>query len=915
MLRVMKTHTSMFLLPLFPAVLLAQTPASFHWVAETENWDASSAWSVSANADHTIPGVAGDKTYFGPNATVTLTQDVTVGTLSTTNQTSLLSDGTVRTLTLDSGVEGTPATVTFWVWAWNQPNDSYFGSGFTDNNLVLSLASPLNLNGYGNGSGSSRLRIASKLSGGSAAAPCDITYKWIGSWGSGSVFLCNPANDFRGDIHIQGTSTRDGDLVTIFAGLESVIFDDGLLGDPANEIYLEAKSEALAGNIVLDLSRASSSTPLNRIVHGTGTVKGLNQYVTWNQEGSVYLGPSCVIDPGLSTSEVGFIDLVGAYVRMQEGTTFRMTLGDGVNDKVRFSSSTGDVKFTGAIEFDTADGVSDIPGGTSFDLFTVSKVPFTFTPSSTPAGYSFSVAGSAVAGWTVTATKAASNAMASSLDASLIGDTFATANANVLMPAGGSVATTLRVYYGTTDGGDNPAAWDAYADVPGTITEDSLVSIVLTGLTLDGTYVYRFAATSDGTTVFSQDSATFTTRALGVANTFTWLATNDLWSTEGNWYVPTPHARLIPGYPGDKLIFELNGPSDRRIYLTSSASYGDTELHLTGGQYGTHARFYAYSTPETVTITLDPGSMGTTNRFFGTGNHSGVSFGSTVASNTLAVALTAPVLVSCDNNHGGINIHFSCPVSGGTAENPLPFAVVNTGNEWRSAGLYFDSEANTFVGDLYVGATTVVKGPSYLFIGDDDCHTDAVLGDPANRVILRNLSTANYTGNWRNRTAVCNRTFLGNGTIRSGQRVTGTLSDSQYYPLSLSSTARFAPCGIDGTGFGTITFDAKALSSDPETLFEFDLAADGSANDSIAVTTTVSSPVVLNGRVVVTADRARVPAGNSWTLATIPASAGDFTCNWAAPAGNYLLQTTGNATDGWAVVLTKTQDATLLIVR
>ncbi|MGI5869859.1 MAG: hypothetical protein ACOX9C_10515 [Kiritimatiellia bacterium] len=911
----MKKFVFALSLSLFSAPLLAQTPAAFHWIGNAGNWDTPGLWAASAGADHTVPGIAGDRAHFGTNATVTLTQDVTVGTLSTTNKTSILSDGTVRTLTLDSGIAGTPAVLTFWVWAWNQPNDSYLGSGFADNNLVLHLASPLDLTGHGRGSGSSRLRIASKLSGGSADSPSDINYTWTAEWGSGRVFLCNPANDFRGDIHVKGSSSRSGDLSCLFGGLDSSTFNDGMFGDPANEIHLEASSTTLAGNIVLALSRASPSTPLNRIVHGTGTIKGVNQYATWSQDGDVHLGPSCVIAPGSSTLPGGFIDLVGNNVRMQAGTTFRMTLGAESHDRVRFTSSTGAIEFVGAIEFDYVTSASDIPGGATFELFTVSKVPFTFAPSSTPDGYSFSVAGSTAAGWAVTAIKATANAIASVLDASLIGDTFATANAELLMPLSGAVPTTLRLYYGTTDGEDDPSAWDAYVDVPGTFTEEGPVSVRLENLTLDGAYVYRFAATSDGTTIFSTGSASFTTRALDVPNTFTWIATNGLWSTEGNWYVPTPHARVVPGCPGDKIVFDLNGPSSRQVHLTSSASYGDTELRLdASGQFGTQGRFHAFNTPDPVVLTLDPGTRAAIKRFHGSGSHNGVSFGTQAATNTLHVTRTAPVQVYCDNNHGGINVHFFCPVSGGTAETPLPFIVENVGNQWRFACLYFDNEANDFVGDIYVGATNIVLGPSYLFIGDADCRTDAVLGDPANRVILRNRSIVNYTGNWRNRTAVCNRTFLGAGTIRSGQRVYGTLNDNQYYPLSLSATARFAPCGVDGAGHGTITFDAKGLSSHAETRFEFDLATDGSANDAIAVTT-VSSPVVLNGRLVVTPDSDIVPADTSWTLATVPASAGSFTCNWAAPAGNYRLETIGDSTEGWAVVLTKLQDATLVLVR
>lgn len=886
----------------------AQAPGTFNWPGGSGSWT-SAGWSTGA--DHAIPNLAGDTVRIGPTATVTLDTDITVGTINLTNKTTIVSDGTARTLTLDSGSSSTAATITGCSINWQSEKDSYIGTTPVDNTLVLSLASPLNVT-LQNNSTQPKLIIPAKITGGSAEAPLDIAFRWRHSWGNGVLFLTNPGNDFHGDLHIYRDGTRDGDYSSVSCGGDGSSFNDSMLGDAANKVWLHAAANTSLVDLFLGLHGCSASKPLNRHVLGSGAVRGFNNFLTWTQEASVYLGPSCVIDPGLSASAAGTIVLKGTSVNMDAGTKLRLTVGASYHDTVQFDVSKA-LAFNGAIEFEEGTGYADIEGGTTINLVTVSTVAFTFTPSSTPAGWSFSVAGSASEGWTVSATKLADYAQATVQDATLIGDTFATANAFVVMPAGGAVPTTLRCYYGTTDGGENPAAWDAYADYPGTVTEEMTVSVPLTGLTLNGTYVYRFAATSNGRTAISTTLASFTTRPLTTNDTFTWATTSGDWHGD-NWTITTPYARKVPYVAGDTIVFDLDGGATTS-QLTNDVSVGFVNLRLDGG-YGTRAKIVANERP--ATLTLDPGAQAEQVRITGTSHHNGLEFGTTAAGSALTVALAAPLDLYCDNNCGGLKIYAYAPIAGGSAEAPTPIYLNHVGNEWRDLWLCLDNEGNSFVGDIYVGTTrdeNSVKGSSYLWVGASTLRTDAVLGPATNRVVLRNRSFLTYTAfSWLsgNHTAVCNRWIVGNGTVRCSEREQATPTDSQYYALALSALARIEPCSADETGYGTITFRAKSFSTDPATTFSLDVAPDGSANDAIAIAT-ATNDIVLNGTLTVRSP-AHVPTGTQFTVLTVENTAAGFT-NALSRVPGYSMTTVGDAENGWSVILTKNFDGTIFLIR
>lgn len=84
--------------------------------------------------------------------------------------------------------------------------------------------------------------------------------------------------------------------------------------------------------------------------------------------------------------------------------------------------------------------------------------------------------------------------------------TSATAGAN-LMSNGGSPAT-VTLFYGTTDGVQNPAGWASSASLG---SQTGITTTSLTGLTPNTTYYFRARAVNSGATAWAPSTASFTT--------------------------------------------------------------------------------------------------------------------------------------------------------------------------------------------------------------------------------------------------------------------------------------------------------------------------------------------------------------------------------------------------------------------
>lgn len=72
----------------------------------------------------------------------------------------------------------------------------------------------------------------------------------------------------------------------------------------------------------------------------------------------------------------------------------------------------------------------------------------------------------------------------------------------------GNEAPFVTAYYGTTDGGINPAAWDGLVDAGAQV---GTFTALIEGLTPDTNYFYRMFASNSGGTAWAASSVMFTT--------------------------------------------------------------------------------------------------------------------------------------------------------------------------------------------------------------------------------------------------------------------------------------------------------------------------------------------------------------------------------------------------------------------
>ena len=870
---------------------------TFNSAVDSGNWGDASTWTTSA--DHTIPNEAGDTVKFGPG-TLTVDGDYTAGWLDLTNRVDLVTDGSPRVLTMDSGVEGTAAKITPYMYNWQSSDQCIIG----DANLTLLFVSDALFTYSGSNSCNHKTTIAAKISGGSVEAPLTVTFDAKYDWGSGCWKLQNTANDFVGDINVV---TKGGS----HAAYLRMGSDDSTLGNAQNEITLTSASGKR--NAMVCDSRDNTSKKFVRTVRGTGTIAGMDE---WKNAKKLTLGEAAVVAPG-TADEAGVIEISGSEVRMDEGTDFRLTLGADNSDKVVFTANSGSLAFVGDVVFDYFTSVEDIPTGMPIEIFQVSKVAFTFEPNSFPDDFTYSVSGSKESGWSVYAIRKSNNMTATTAAVSKVGDTFATLNAAVVIPEGGDDSSRLVFAYGTTDAGDSFGDWSEAATFAGEFGESGVYSVTVDDLTLGETYFYRVFTTVDGETyVAAPSSATFTTRALDVSDTFCWYEANGDWEDAANWYRLNEYARGVPGMAGDTLSCAVTEASSWTITLSEDQTFGFLDVHLSSGKYNNTIKFLA---PENeVTLTLDPGTVAETSRIISTYSNPNAQFGAD-KDDLLTLKLATPLEIYCPNEGNDIGVHFAGPLTGGTAEAPCPITIDAYNNYWRSARAYFENEASDFVGDIYAGQGGACEGRCIVYIGNHK--TDATLGDPANRVILRSTSCLCYLWTWGSGGPVCNRTVLGNGIVRCGPEVgefgkdTAMTDDKHSYPLTLSATSRFEPCSADGTGYGTITFRAKSIACDPETVFAVDLAPEGEAGDKFVFKPNAGESMTLDGKLVVSPESiAAAKTGSTWTVVTVAPGAGEFVNNWKRPLG-FEMKTEGSDEDGWTVTLTKYPTGTEFILR
>ena len=94
--------------------------------------------------------------------------------------------------------------------------------------------------------------------------------------------------------------------------------------------------------------------------------------------------------------------------------------------------------------------------------------------------------------------------------ASEIGLDFATVNGELLNNGNGADQSDITIYWGTTDGGTTPGAWESNSPA-GSLTSPGTFSVDLTGLTQNTLYYYRALATNSAGEDWAPTSETFGT--------------------------------------------------------------------------------------------------------------------------------------------------------------------------------------------------------------------------------------------------------------------------------------------------------------------------------------------------------------------------------------------------------------------
>lgn len=278
---------------------------------------------------------------------------------------------------------------------------------------------------------------------------------------------------------------------------------------------------------------------------------------------------------------------------------------------------------------------------------------FTFNPSYTTPFYSFKTTGNASAGWIVTATKQVDTTLfpaVQNLEPTLIAETNATVHSDVISVAPDGEAT-LRAYFGTVDKGANFGAWEQVVQYPATVTATGVYSLKLTTLALNQTYYVRHSISNSTGESMSPDVVSLTTRPWETPDSFTWVATNADWHTEGVWTINTPYERRMPEFKGDKITINVGGswPNtgiNRTLNLANDVSIGTMTVNQ-----GFQSQVAVTATNGPATLTFDADASGT-NYIAATSQLAGLRFGNTGSNYGLTIELKQPLVFQKGTAYG-----------------------------------------------------------------------------------------------------------------------------------------------------------------------------------------------------------------------------------------------------------------------
>ncbi len=908
-------HGRVFFSPVTYAVtpLSSGDPASFRWIGGvgTAVWH-TPLWLNLDDLMRTMPGAPGDKVFLTNNIALTVNNGIAFAELTqaAAYSSSIVPGVSGVTLSLDA-LGGTSKITAVAKSSLTLGSDSV--------RMNLALQNPLMLTATSDGN-ATELYLKARLTGGAEDALRNITC--FGAGGRPRITLSNPANDFRGDLHLSTNSY-------VIVGRPDA--QNSMFGHVANKIIFDHTS----GKLII--WPGAFHPVLDRTIQGSGSIEALTITTDgYNNSNDARLsfGSNALIEPSSANGTTGTISIIGSAITFDTNATVRLDLMSATQcDLLSVKHYQGSLDtyykrtvdhyvFSNRLELIAAS--SDFPIGTQWTIMRVEQAKaFTFQPSYKTPGYGYEVIGSE-SPWTLVAIKLDSGPAVQNLAATEVDAAQAQVGAEVLSLEPEQEGT-LRVYYGETDGGASPSAWTSCAVYPDQATAVGSYRLTLTeGLSAGHTYYYRHSISNSAGEKFAATPWTFTTYAFEAPDTFTWLATNANWFAPGVWQPNRPSVRKTPQFMGDKVIINLiegglvSGPLvSRSIELSEDVVVSSVQIN--DGE--NHSVTFTATGENPVVLTFDTPD-GTPFSFLAVGSLRDLNFGTSL-STPLVLALNKPFVFHKTAAYQ-YNIPCYARLIGGTDAAPSDITLSIESSEWGHVHFSLINPANSFRGDLYVGnRISTTAGTVELRVGRSGVApaTDSTLGHPDNKIILQRNSALSLVAPAAEEPATLNRKVSGNGVISAGLADQGGGYDNllPQGKLHLGSGATLMPHAQTGAeGMGALTIAATGLSGDANARYIFKVNPETQAADVINVN--VTGPVDLQGRVKLQSTSHPMPIGMTWDIMKIAPTATQFENHLKIerqPNLPYVfrLSLAGDATTGWTVQATSVNAYTVLQLR
>lgn len=518
------------------------------------------------------------------------------------------------------------------------------------------------------------------------------------------------------------------------------------------------------------------------------------------------------------------------------------------------------------------------------------------------------------------------------LGAANITATGADLSGSVEIAAGDS--GVLRVYYGPADAGASTSGWAASADYPGLVTVAGEPHVItVSGLATGVQCFYRFAFSNALGVTLAPNTRVFVPLAHDTPARFGWVgdATPIDWNDASGWKNLDNLSRPIPNVRGDTIYTTEDPKRPRTFTLTNDVSVAAIHSGFGGNNDGAGSDIiFTNGDPETpVTLHLETldgapalveiAQLGA----FQLGAYANARDG------LLTVQLHQPVTFRKIYAYGHY-IHLNASLANDFAGGPCPVTFADAGNEW-SGLVVVPRGVHTFTGDIFIGTPGTRAVRFYLGSnawGAIEPPDDRLLGNPANRLVLRNNSYIHI--NRPGDDFLFQRTLCGSGTLRCGEMENHFNDGSDdFRTLNIGPAARFEP-GEDNA-FGNLSFTAATLNFDPDTTFRIKI--DASTSDTLTFLLRPNrfnngwpnydyyepEPGTLNlaGRVefAQTNPAQHIAAGTRWVIGTTAYTNTTVNGIFMSNTPGVIIRKTQLSSGAWEITAEKTNPLTIFMMR